>query len=256
MDFKVAGTAEGVTALQMDIKITGVTREILRDALERAREARISILNTMAETISEPRTTLAEHAPQVLQTQIAPDQIGLLIGKGGETIRGLQDEFEVQIDVEEDGQVRIYGVGDQAIAAREHIEQMMRPVQVGDVYRERRVVKTADFGAFVELRKGTDGLLHVSRVAPGVRIDSADQVLQRNDLVSVEVTEVDADRGRIALKLVAKHEDGEEITPQQVGERYKEQYPNAGQRTERSDRPDRGDRGGDGDRNRRRRGRE
>ena len=145
MDFKVAGTAEGITALQMDIKITGVTREILRDALDRARDARLSILGTMAETISEPRTTLAEHAPQVLQTQIAPDQIGLLIGKGGETIRGLQDEFEVQIDVEEDGQVRIYGVGDQAISAREHIEQMMRPVQVGDVYREKRVVKTADF---------------------------------------------------------------------------------------------------------------
>ena len=177
MDFKVAGTAEGVTALQMDIKITGVTREILRDALAQARDARLSILAAMGETISEPRTALAEHAPQVLQTQIAPDQIGLLIGKGGETIRGLQDEFEVQIDVEEDGKVRIYGVGDQAIAAREHIEQMMRPVQVGDVYREKRVVKIADFGAFVELRKGTDGLLHVSRIAPGVRIDSADQVL-------------------------------------------------------------------------------
>ena len=204
----------------------------------------------MSETISEPRTTLAEHAPQVLQTQIAPDQIGLLIGKGGETIRGLQDEYEVQIDVEEDGSVRIYGVGDLAIAAREHVEQMMRPVQVGDVYREKRVVKTADFGAFVELRKGTDGLLHVSRVAPGVRIDSADQVLQRNDVVSVEVTEVDADRGRIALKLVSKHEDGVEVTPAEIGERYKEQFPNAGQR---SDRPQ-GDReGGDGDRDRRRR---
>ena len=233
MDFKVAGTAEGVTALQMDIKITGVTREILRDALGRAKDARLSILQTMSETISEPRSTLAEHAPQVLQTQIAPDQIGLLIGKGGETIRGLQDEYEVQIDVEEDGSVRIYGVGDLAISAREHIEQMMRPVQVGDVYREKRVVKTADFGAFVELRKGTDGLLHVSRVAPGVRIDSADQVLQRNDVVSVEVTEVDADRGRIALKLVAKHEDGVEVTPQEIGERYKEQFPNAGQRGDR-----------------------
>ena len=250
MDFKVAGTAEGVTALQMDIKITGVTREILRDALARAKDARLSILQTMGETISEPRTTLAEHAPQVLQTQIAPDQIGLLIGKGGETIRGLQDEYEVQIDVEEDGSVRIYGVGDLAISARDHIEQMMRPVQVGDVYREKRVVKTADFGAFVELRKGTDGLLHVSRVSPGVRIDSADQVLQRNDVVSVEVTEVDADRGRIALKLVAKHEDGVEVTPAEIGERYKEQFPNAGQRSDREGGGGRGD--GDRDRGRRR----
>ena len=235
MDFKVAGTAEGITALQMDIKITGVTREILRDALDRARDARLSILGTMAETISEPRTTLAEHAPQVLQTQIAPDQIGLLIGKGGETIRGLQDEFEVQIDVEEDGQVRIYGVGDQAISAREHIEQMMRPVQVGDVYREKRVVKTADFGAFVELRKGTDGLLHVSRVAPGVRIDSADQVLQRNDVV---VRRGDGGRRRPRPHRAAPRVQARgrrEVTPAEVGERYKEQFPNAGQG--RSERP-------------------
>ena len=131
----------------------------------------------MGETISEPRTTLAEHAPQVLQTQISPDQIGLLIGKGGETIRGLQDEFEVQIDVEEDGRSASTASATRPSSAREHIEQMMRPVQVGDVYREEAVVKIADFGAFVELRKGTDGLLHVSRVAPGVRIDSAEQVL-------------------------------------------------------------------------------
>ncbi len=122
----------------------------------------------MGETISEPRTELAAHAPQVLQTQISPDQIGLLIGKGGETIRGLQDEFDVQIDIEEDGSVRIYGVGDHGDRRREHIEQMMRP----DPGRRRAtasasVVKTADFGAFVELRKGTDGLLHVSRVSPG-----------------------------------------------------------------------------------------
>jgi len=123
---------------------------------------------------------------------------------------------------------------------------MMRPVQVGDVFPERKVVKTADFGAFVELRKGTDGLLHVSRIAPGTRISSADQVLDRGDLVTVEVTEVDTDRGRIGLKLVAKHEDGVEITPEQVGERYKEQYPDGG-----GDRPERGDRGDRGGRRRR-----
>ena len=120
------------------------------------------------------------------------------------------------------------------------------------MYREKRVVKIAEFGAFVELRKGTDGLLHVSRVAPGVRIDSADQVLQRNDIVSVEVTEVDVDRGRIALRLVAKHEDGVEVTPQEIGERYKEQFPNAGQRSDRPDREGGGGGRGDGDRDRRR----
>ena len=188
----------------MDIKITGVTRELLSDALARAKAARLSILETMATAIAAPREQLSEHAPQVLQTQILPEQIGLLIGKGGETIRGLQEEFSVQIDVEEDGSVRIYGVGQEAVDAKNQIDQMMRPVQVGDVYPERKVVKTADFGAFVELRKGTDGLLHVSRIAPGTRISSADQVLDRGDIVTVEVTEVDTDRGRIGLKLVAK----------------------------------------------------
>ncbi len=251
MDFKVAGTAEGITALQMDIKITGVTRELLKDALDRAKTARLSILQTMATAIATPREQLSEHAPQVLQTSILPEQIGLLIGKGGETIRGLQEEFGVQIDVEEDGSVRIYGVGPEAGAAKDQIESMMRPVQVGDTFAERRVVKTADFGAFVELRKGTDGLLHVSRIAPGTRISSADQVLARGDLVNVEVTEVDTDRGRIGLKLVSKVEDGVVVSPEQVGERYKEQFPDGG--GDDNGRGDRGDRERGG---RRRRGSE
>ena len=244
MDFKVAGTAEGITALQMDIKITGVTRELLKDALSRAKDARVSILGIMNAAISEPRTSLSEHAPQVLQTTILPEQIGLLIGKGGETIRGLQEEFGVQIDVEEDGNVRIYGVGPEAGAAKDQIEQMMRPVQVGDQFTERKVVKTADFGAFIELRKGTDGLLHVSRIAPGTRISSADQVLDRGDIVNVEVTEVDTDRGRIGLKLVAKIEDGVEISPETIGERYQEKYPNGGPESSGDRGGDRGDRGG------------
>jgi polyribonucleotide nucleotidyltransferase len=245
MDFKVAGTSEGITALQMDIKITGVTQEILRSALSQARDARLHILAIMNDAIATPRTELAAHAPQVLQTKIGSDQIGLLIGKGGETIRGIQDEFQVQIDVEEDGSVRIYGAGDSASSAREHIDQMMRPVSIGDVLKERKVVKVSDFGAFVELRKGTDGLLHVSRVAPGVRIDSMEQVLERGAIVDVEVTEVDTDRGRIGLKLVALHEDGNLVTPQELGERYKVAYPE-GERSERPRREDDGRRGGGG----------
>ena len=243
MDFKVAGTAEGITALQMDIKITGVTTDLLREALQQAKDARLHILGKMAEVIDRPREELAAHAPQVLQTQIGPDQIGLLIGKGGETIRGIQDEYGVQVDVEEDGKVRIYGVGDEAVAARDFIEQMMRPVSVGDVLRERKVVKVADFGAFVELRKGTDGLLHVSRVVPGVRIGSMEDVLERGDIVSVEVTEVDADRGRIGLKLVAKHEGEVEVQPAEIGERYKAAHPEGSAPRERDG--DRGERGGD-----------
>ena len=241
MDFKVAGTPDGITALQMDIKITGVTREILRDALAQAQDARLSILQVMDETISEPRTELAEHAPQVLQTQISPDQIGLLIGKGGETIRGMQDEFDVQIDVEEDGSVRIYGVGDPATSAREHIDQMMRPVQVGDVLRERKVVKTSDFGAFVELRKGTDGLLHVSRVSPGVRIDTVEQVL------SAAPRRRRGGRGRLRPRpdraQAGRPARGRRTSSPRrtIGERYKLAYPE-GERSERPPRED-GDRG-------------
>jgi polyribonucleotide nucleotidyltransferase len=249
MDFKVAGTNGGITALQMDIKITGVTQQILRNALDQARQARLSILDTMSQTISEPRGQLAAHAPQVIATRIGEDQIGLLIGKGGETIRGLQDEYEVQIDVEEDGTVRIYGAGDSAANARDHIETMMRPMLVGDVYKERRVVKVSEFGAFVELRKGTDGLLHVSRVAPGVRIQSMEQIVEKGAVVDVEVVEVDADRGRYALKLLALHEDGNVLSPADVGERYKAAFPDAAN----APRPPRRDEG-ERDRGRNRRG--
>ena len=230
MDFKVAGTKDGITALQMDIKITGVSADLLRQALAQAREARLSILESMAKAISEPRTELSPYAPQVVTVKIDSDQIGLIIGKGGETIRGLEEEFDCKIDIEEDGFVRIYAssaaMGE---GCRQRIEEMTRPISVGTVYRDRKVVKTAEFGAFVELRKGTDGLLHASRISPGVRVDSVDQVLTRGDIVTVEVTEVDTERGRVGLKLVSKTENGAEITAEAIGVRYKEQFPNAGQ---------------------------
>ena len=230
MDFKVAGTKEGITALQMDIKITGVSADLLRQALAQAREARLSILESMAMAISEPRTELSPYAPQVVTVKIDSDQIGLIIGKGGETIRGLEEEFDCKIDIEEDGFVRIYAssaaMGE---GCRQRIEEMTRPISVGTVYRDRKVVKTAEFGAFVELRKGTDGLLHASRISPGVRVDSVDQVLTRGDIVTVEVTEVDTERGRVGLKLVSKTENGAEVSAEAIGIRYKEQFPNAGQ---------------------------
>ena len=252
MDFKVAGTAEGITALQMDIKITGVTQQLLREALSQARDARLSILGKMTAALPAPREKLSEHAPQVVTVKIDSDQIGMIIGKGGETIRGLEEEFECKIDIEEDGFVRIYASNTvNGNGCHDRIEEMTRPIGVGTVYRDRKVVKTADFGAFIELRKGTDGLLHASRISPGVRIDTVDQVLARGDLVSVEVVEVDTERGRIGLKLVSKTEDGVEITPEQIGVRYKEQYPNAGQGGGGADRPPRTG-GGGGDRGERR----
>src|SRR3954470_4760675 len=224
MDFKVAGTENVITALQMDIKITGVTQEIMRNALEQAKRARSFILAKMAESIAEPRTALAEHAPRIQTVQIDPSQIGLIIGKGGETIRALEGDYEVQIDIEEDGTVLIYATegtkGDAAVAA---IKALTKEAEVGDEYTGK-VVKTTQFGAFVELKKGTDGLLHVSNVGPG-RVAHIEDVMERGDVLDVIVQEVDKARGRIGLKLVAKHEDGGLVSPETLIERAKDAPP-------------------------------
>jgi polyribonucleotide nucleotidyltransferase len=201
MDFKVAGTERGITALQMDIKITGVTFDILRDALAQAKEARTFILGKMADVIKTPREQLSQFAPRIQTIQIDPSQIGLLIGKGGETIRGLAEEFDSQIDVNDDGQVLIYSAnGELGDALVERVRMMMKEVEVGDEY-VGKVVKTTTFGAFIELAKGTDGLLHISNVSPGQRVDSVEDVLSRGDEVNVRVVEVDRERGRIGLRL-------------------------------------------------------
>jgi polyribonucleotide nucleotidyltransferase len=201
MDFKVAGTERGITALQMDIKITGVTFDILRDALAQAKEARTFILGKMAETIKTPREQLSQFAPRIQTIQIDPSQIGLLIGKGGETIRGLSEEFESQIDVNDDGQVLVYSAnGELGDALVERVRMMMKEVEVGDEYAGK-VVKTTTFGAFIELAKGTDGLLHISNVSPGQRVETVEDVLNKGDEVNVRVVEVDRERGRIGLRL-------------------------------------------------------
>jgi polyribonucleotide nucleotidyltransferase len=202
MDFKVAGTERGITALQMDIKITGVTFEIMRDALAQAKDARHFILGKMAEVVPAPRSELSEFAPRISTIQIDPDKIGLLIGKGGETIRGLSEEFEAQIDVDDEGQVLVYAqTGAQGDALIDRIRSMTKEVEVGDEFPAAKVVKTTTFGAFVELAKGTDGLLHISNIAPGQRPATVEEVLNKGDEVSVRVVEVDRERGRIGLRL-------------------------------------------------------
>jgi polyribonucleotide nucleotidyltransferase len=202
MDFKVAGTAEGITALQMDIKITGVTFDILRDALAQANEGRQFILGKMAEAIDGPRETLSKHAPRIESIKIDQEKIGAVIGKGGETIRALCEEFEAEIDVEDDGTIRIYApTGELVEACVARIESMTKEAEVGDHYPAAKVVKTTTFGAFVELVKGTDGLLHISNVKPGERVDSVDDVLSAGDEIDVTVVEVDRERGRIGLRL-------------------------------------------------------
>jgi polyribonucleotide nucleotidyltransferase len=201
MDFKVAGTENGITALQMDIKISGVTFDILRDALEQAKEGRTFILGKMAEVITEPAEELSEYAPRITSIQIDTDKIGMVIGKGGETIRALSDEFEAQIDVSDDGTILVYAQsGTQGDALVERIRSMTKEVEVGDEFHGK-VVKTTTFGAFVELSKGTDGLLHISNISPGERAESVEDVLNRGDEVDVRVVEVDRERGRIGLRL-------------------------------------------------------
>src|SRR5262249_18444186 len=181
------------------------------------------------------------HAPRISSIQINPDYIGMVIGKGGETIRSLEADYEVQIDIEEDGTILVYATegtkGDAAIAA---ITALTKDPEVGDQFTGK-VVKTTDFGAFVELKKGTDGLLHVSNVGPG-RVNHIEDGRQRGEGVEVGVQEVDKARGRIGLKLIQKHEDGRTVSPEELVERAK----NAPPREPREDRPRRDDRRGRG----------
>jgi polyribonucleotide nucleotidyltransferase len=239
MDFKVAGSRDGITALQMDIKITGVTQQIMSDALEQAKRARDFILDKMLEVIPESRSELADNAPRITSVKIDQEKIGMVIGKGGETIRGLESEYEVQIDIEEDGTILIYATdGTKAEAAIAAIKALTKEPEVGDTYTGK-VVKTTQFGAFVELKKGTDGLLHVSNVGPG-RVGHIEDVMERGDVVDVVVQEVDKARGRVGLKLIAKHENGGLVQPEELIERAK----NAPPRPPEEERPRRDDRRG------------
>ena len=198
----------------------------------------------MESAISTPREALAEHAPRISSIQINPEFIGMVIGKGGETIRGLEADYDVQIDIEEDGTILIYATeGTKASAAIAAIESITKEPEVGDEYTGK-VVKTTQFGAFVELKKGTDGLLHVSNVGPG-RVGHIEDVIARGDVLDVVVQEVDKERGRIGLKLVAKHENGSLVQPDELIERAKDAPPR-----ERTERPPRRDGGGGGGRGR------
>ncbi len=200
MDFKVAGTRDGITALQMDMKITGVSAELLKEALEQARQSRFEILDGMRETIAEPRPEVSDYAPRVETLQIPTDKIGLLIGPGGKTINALQEEYGVSISVENDGTVFVAGVDGVSVkAALSAINGMTKDVESGDIYTGK-VVKTTNFGAFVELTPGRDGLIHISRLAPGKqRVDRVEDVVTEGDRVKVRVLDIDK-QNRISLE--------------------------------------------------------
>jgi polyribonucleotide nucleotidyltransferase len=200
MDFKVAGTRDGITALQMDMKITGVSAQLLKEALDQAKRGRLEILDIMRETIAEPRPEVSDYAPRVEVLQIPTDKIGLLIGPGGKTINALQDEYGVNISVENDGTVFVAGVDGVSVkAALSTINGMTKDVESGDIYTGK-VVKTTNFGAFVELMPGRDGLIHISRLAPGKqRVERVEDVVSEGDRVKVRVLDIDK-QNRISLE--------------------------------------------------------
>jgi polyribonucleotide nucleotidyltransferase len=197
MDFKVAGTVDGITALQMDIKIKGISYALLEQALEQAREARLKIIDTMVAVIPEPRPTLSPFAPRMTIIQIDPEKIGAIIGPGGKTIRAIQDECNVKIDIEDDGTVYIAAVeGPAADKALERIEDLTKEAEVGEIYTGK-VVRITDFGAFVEIKPGTDGLVHISQLAD-FHANRVEDVVQLGDEIMVMITDISPD-GKIRL---------------------------------------------------------
>ncbi len=203
MDFKVTGTTKGITAMQMDNKATGLTPEILKQALQQAHEGRMFILDAMLEQIPAPRAHTKETAPQIISLSIPTDKIRDVIGSGGKVIRGIQDDTGATIDIQEDGSVFIAGTNGAGEEAAERIKAIVKVPEVGEEYTGR-VVNIQPFGAFVELLPGKDGLLHISRVAKG-RVDKVEDVLNVGDEVRVKVIEVD-EKGKISLDRLDKPE--------------------------------------------------
>ena len=203
MDFKVAGTEEGVTALQMDIKVKGITFEIMEEALEKAKTARLTILENIVSTIEIPRENLSKYAPKLVTINIPKEKIGAVIGSGGSVIRGMIEEFEVSIDINDEGKVVIGGINDDSIeSAKTRINDLTREIERADLF-EGKVVRIMPFGAFVELLPGKDGLVHISELGEG-RVDTVESVVNIGDEVKVIVKKVD-NMGRIDLSMRIDH---------------------------------------------------
>jgi polyribonucleotide nucleotidyltransferase len=205
MDFKVAGSEQGISALQMDIKIEGITEEIMRIALDQAKQGRLHILGEMAKVLSTPRAEMSEFAPRLLTLKIHPDKIREVIGKGGSVIQAITKETGTQIDIQDDGTITIASVNNAAAeAARARIESITSDVEPGRIY-EGKVAKIMDFGAFVTIAPGKDGLVHVSQIS-NERVEKVSDKLKEGDIVKVKVLEVDK-QGRIRLSMKALDED-------------------------------------------------
>jgi polyribonucleotide nucleotidyltransferase len=237
MDFKVAGTREGITALQMDIKVTGLNARILADALQQAKDGRLYILDKMEAALAEPREQISPYAPRILTIQIPVDKIRDVIGPGGKVIRGLVEKTGAKIDVEDSGRINIASANlEAAEAAKRAIEEITAVPEVGKTYLGT-VQRIADFGAFVEILPGTDGLLHVSEIAE-YRVRDVRDELQEGQQLLVKVINVDpSGKIRLSRKAVLREERGE------PDEEPGDDRGNREARGEREDRPPREDRG-------------
>jgi polyribonucleotide nucleotidyltransferase len=217
MDFKVAGTRDGITSIQMDIKIAGISIEILRDAMEKAKRARLHVLDVMDGTLASPRSTLSKYAPRIITISINPERIGDIIGPKGKTIRGIQDETGAQINVDDTGVVTISAVdGAAGERAKRMIEGLVQEPEIGAVY-EGTVKSTTAFGAFVEILPGREGLLHISELQHG-RTERTEDVVKKGDVVKVKLLEMD-DRGKMRLSRKALMEKGEGTAPKTASNR-------------------------------------
>jgi polyribonucleotide nucleotidyltransferase len=216
MDFKVAGTDKGITALQMDIKISGLTTQMMAEALQQAKVGRKHILDTMLEVIPVPRVDLKPHAPRITVVMVPVEKIGAIIGPGGKTIRAIQDETGAKIDISDDGSVFIASEdGAAAQMARERIEALTETPEIGKIYTGK-VVRTTDFGAFVEIMPGQDGMVHISQL-DSTRVDSVESVAKVGDELTVMITDIDPS-GKIRLSRQAVLEGW---TPEEARERDK-----------------------------------
>ena len=202
MDFKIGGTKNGITALQLDIKLSGVPLSILKEALEKGRVARLQILETLTKAISEPRKNIAPSAPQIIVTKINPDQIGLVIGGGGKTVKNIKEVTGAEVNIEDDGTIFITGKDGSAEKAKSMIESLTHEFKVGEEY-DGEVVKIIEVGAIVKLNEHTDGMVHISEIAP-FRVMKVDDVLKVGMKVPVKVMTVDKEKGRVGLSIKAR----------------------------------------------------
>ncbi|MBR4426465.1 MAG: polyribonucleotide nucleotidyltransferase, partial [Spirochaetales bacterium] len=213
MDFKVAGTRDGITAFQMDIKIAGVTPEIMSKALQQAKEGRYHILGIMEQTLSGPRPEVNQYAPKILTTKVAEDKIGAVIGTGGKTIKGIAQATGAEVNIDDDGTVTIYGKNTAcAQAALEMVKAIIEEPEVGKIY-QGTVKRIMDFGAFVEILPGKEGLCHISKLAR-TRVENVSDVLEVGQVIPVKLIEIDRTGGRLSLSYIdAIDPDGESKAP-------------------------------------------